>query len=85
MGVGMVEVHLWSGLRQVTGGEQVVELEAATVGEVLDGLVKVHPGLAPFIEAGVSVAVDGEIVASDRSAPVPEGAEVFLVQKLKGG
>ena len=81
----MVEVQLWSGLRRVTGGATVVEVEGGTVGAVLDALIAAHPGLAPFIEAGVSVSVDGEIINGDRSAEVPEGAEVFLMQRLKGG
>lgn len=81
----MVEVNLWSGLRHLTGGETVVEVEGATVGAVLDALVAAHPGLAPVIEAGVSVAVDGEIINGVRTAPVPDGAEVFLLQRLKGG
>ncbi|HCQ64146.1 MAG TPA: hypothetical protein DIU07_02750 [Rhodobacteraceae bacterium] len=81
----MIEVNLWSGLRHVTGGATVVEVEGATVGAVLDALVAAHPGLAPFIEAGVSVAVDGEIITGDRFAEVPDGAEVFLMQRLKGG
>ncbi|MCB1331326.1 MAG: MoaD/ThiS family protein [Maritimibacter sp.] len=81
----MVEVNLWSGLGRVTGGETVVEVEGETVGALLDALVAVHPGLAPFIEAGVSVAVDGEIITGDRLAEVPAGAEVFLMQRVKGG
>ena len=81
----MVEVHLWSGLRDVTGGATVVDVDGATVGAVLDALVAAYPGLAPFIEAGVSVAVDGEIINGDRSADVPDGAEIFLMQRLKGG
>jgi molybdopterin converting factor small subunit len=81
----MVKVQLWSGLRRVTGGATVVEVEGATVGAVLDALIAALPGLTPFIEAGVSVSVDGEIINGDRSAEVPEGAEVFLMQRLKGG
>lgn len=81
----MVEVNLWSGLRHLTGGQTVVEVEGATVGAVLDALVTAYPGLKPFIDAGVSVAVDGEIITGDRFAEVPEGAEVFLMQRLKGG
>lgn len=81
----MVEVNLWSGLRHLTGGQTVVEVEGATVGAVLDALVTAYPGLKPFIEAGVSVAVDGEIITGDRFAEVPDGAEVFLMQRLKGG
>lgn len=80
----MVEVNLWSGLRRITGGASVVEVEARTVGEALDGLVAAHPGLAPVIAAGVSVAIDGEIVNS-RHIAIPPGAEVYLMQRLKGG
>lgn len=80
----MVEVNLWSGLARLTGGETVVDVEAETVGQALDALVARHPGLAPVIEAGVSVAVDGEIVQGRHIAVAP-GAEVFLMQRLKGG
>lgn len=80
----MVEVHLWSGLGRLTDDETTVTIEAATVGEMLDALTDVHPGLAPVIEAGVSVAIDGEIV-NGRQVAIPSGAEVFLLQRLKGG
>ncbi|MFN4101360.1 MAG: MoaD/ThiS family protein [Pararhodobacter sp.] len=81
----MVEVNLWSGLRRFTEGADTVEVEAKTVGQMLDGLVAAHPGLAPVIEAGVSVAVDGEVVTAGRNTPVEPGSEVFLMQQIKGG
>lgn len=81
----MVEVNLWSGLKDLTGGKTVVEVEGATVGAILDALVAAHPGLAPVIEAGVSVAVDGEIITGNLFTEVPPGADVFLMQRLKGG
>lgn len=81
----MVEVNLWSGLKDLTGGKTVVEVEGATIGAILDALVEAHPGLAPVIEAGVSVAVDGEIVTGNLFTEVPPGADVFLMQRLKGG
>ncbi|SLN68372.1 ThiS family protein [Falsiruegeria litorea R37] len=81
----MVEVNLWSGLRSLTGGKQVVEVEASTVGEVLSGLVKAYPQLKVPIEAGVSVAVDGRIIASGLTEPVSPDSEVYLMQRLKGG
>ena len=80
----MVEVNLWSGLKRLTGGKQVVTVEATTVGEMLDALVAVHPGLGPFIEKGVSVAVDREMVPG-RHAPIKPGSEIYLIQQLKGG
>ncbi|MTH99031.1 MoaD/ThiS family protein [Roseibium sp. RKSG952] len=81
----MVEVHLWSGLRSLTGGKQVVEVEAATTGELLRALVRVYPQLQAPIDAGVSVAIDGRIIASGLSEPIPEGAEIYLMQRLRGG
>lgn len=41
----MIEVHLWSGLRRFTDGVEVVQVQANTVGQMLDGLVAAHPGL----------------------------------------
>ena len=81
----MVAVNLWSGLRAHTGGAQVVEVEAKNVGEVLRGLVEQHPELEHVIEAGVSVAVDGKVIASGLTEPVQPDSEVWLMQKLKGG
>ena len=80
----MVDVNLWSGLKRFTGGKQVVTVEAATVGEMLDALVAAYPGLGPFIAKGVSVAVDREMVPG-RHAPLSPGSEVYLIQQLKGG
>lgn len=81
---GMVSVHLWSGLTRFTDGERVIEVEARTAGGALDALVAAYPGLEPIIEAGVSVVIDGDMVP-DRHAPLEPGAEVFLMQQLKGG
>lgn len=80
----MVEVHLWSGLRRLTDGAEVVPVEASTVGEMLDALKTAHPGLGPVLEAGVSVVIDGEMV-NGRFAPVIKGQEIYLMQRLKGG
>lgn len=80
----MVEVNLWSGLRKLADGQTVVTVEAATVRQMLDALVRTHPGLGPVIGAGISISVDGEIV-TNLSAPLPHGAEVWLIQRIKGG
>ncbi len=81
----MVEVNLWSGLRSLTGGELAIAVDASTIGEMLDALVAAHPGLGPVIEAGVSVVVDGEIVAANRSVPLGPANEIYIVRKLRGG
>lgn len=81
----MAKVHLWASLRRFADGQEVVEVDAATVGQVLDALEKAHPGLGPAIKAGLSVAVDGEVIANNRASPVKPESEVFLLQRLKGG
>lgn len=81
----MAKVHLWASLRRFAEGQEVVEVEAATVGQMLDALEKAHPGLGPAIKAGLSVAVDGEVIANNRATPVKKDSEVFLLQRLKGG
>lgn len=81
----MVEVNLWSGLRKYAGGNDVVEVEGKNIGQLLNNLVKAYPDLEPFIEAGVSVAIDGRIIARDLTAEVTEDSEVYLLQQLKGG
>ncbi len=81
----MVEVHLWSALRRFADGRETVEVEASTVGQMLDALKRDYPGLAAPIDAGVSVSVDGRIIASDLTEPVAPESEVYLMQRLRGG
>lgn len=81
----MVEVNLWPGLRRFTDGAVKVEVEAKNVGEVLEGLAAIYPELEDIIEAGVSVAVDGKVIASGLMEEVRPDSEVFLIQQLKGG
>lgn len=81
----MVEVNLWSGLKRFTDGEDKIEIEGRTIGEILNNLVRDYPDLEPTVEAGVSVAVDGKIMARDLMTKVEPDSEVFLMQQLKGG
>ena len=80
----MVQINLWSGLRRLADGNQVVAVEARTLREMLDALLRQHPGLEPVIRAGVSISVDGVIVP-DLNAPVTETSEIYLLQRIKGG
>ena len=80
----MVEVRLWSGLRRLTDGSDVVTVEAETVGQMLAALVRQHPGLDPVIKAGVSVVINSDMAPGNHT-PIPPGAEVVLLQRIKGG
>jgi len=81
----VVEVNLWSGLRPFVDGKDRVEVEADTVGALLSRLKQDYPGLTPAIEAGVSVAVDGRIIAFSLTEPIRPDSEVYLMQRVKGG
>ena len=81
----MVKVHLWSGLRRFTGGQTVIEVEAKTVGAMLDAIIARHPQLAPVIEAGISVAIDGDIIPPLRQRQIGPENEIYLLQQMRGG
>ena len=80
-----VKVHLWSGLRSFTDGQDVVEVDARNIGEMLAALEVKYPGLAPVIEAGVSVSIDGRIIAFGLREAVSPDNEIYLMQRIKGG
>ena len=77
-------------LRLFPGAEGRVELEAATVSEVMDGLDERYPGMrarlsdeTPAIRRHISVFLDGNRVGLD--ATVPPGAELFVITAISGG
>ena len=81
----MAKVHLWSGLRRFAGGQEVIDIPAQNLGGVFRGLIADYPGLEPFIEDGVSVAIDGDILPPDPSLSVGLDTEIHLLQQMKGG
>ena len=82
----MVVVNLWSGLRRLADGQTAVTVEATTLRQMFVGLAAAYPGLEPVLRggAGVSVSVNG-VLESNLSAPLPPDAEIYLIQRIKGG
>ncbi len=87
-------VRIPTPLRTATGGNATVDVEGATVGEVLTNLDAAHPGLGERIlgEDGsirrfVNVFVDDEDVrfASGLDTPVRDGATVSIIPAVAGG
>ncbi len=67
-----VEVQVWGTLRDALDGQERVTVRARTIRELLDGLAEEYPALAPQLETGVSVSIDGAIyngVQADRAGP----------------
>ena len=80
-----VNVYLWTSLRKFTNDEDRLSIEAKNIGELVGILEKDFPGLKPFIDSGISFAVNGELSNPNSNEPLPDGAEIYLMQKLKGG
>lgn len=81
----MVQVTLWGSLRDLAGGQEVVEVEAASFKQLLDALGAAYPALQPQIERGVSVAIDGLVYRNSWFAEIRPDSEVVLMPYMKGG
>ena len=81
----MVQVRIWGSLAAMTDDQTEVEIEAATLRELLDGLGEKYPGLRPQLKRGVSVAIDGRVYNDSWFTPIEPDSEVVLLARLKGG
>ena len=81
----MAKVVVWGSLKPYTGGKAELEIEAATVRELLDRLGETYPGLKPQLARGVSVAIDGVIFRDGWHEPLRKDSEVFLLPRRVGG
>jgi len=83
----MVKVHLWAGLRALTGGQDVVEVEAGNVTGLYRALARAYPALTDIIDdgRGVSISIDGMLIPDAGYEKVSENNEIYLLQRAKGG
>jgi sulfur-carrier protein len=80
-----VRVRYFAGASAAAGtpGERVRLAAGATVAELLDQVAQQRPGLPPVLRVA-SVLVD-EVVVTDRSAVLPDGALVDVLPPFAGG
>ena len=87
----MPTVYIPTLLQAVTGGKSAVEVDGATVRQVIDNLENVHPGIRERLtdqgklRPNISVAVDGEVTPMGLLEPVGPTSEVHFVAAIKGG
>ncbi len=81
----MARVVLSGNLRKFTGGETEVEVEAGNVRQQFRALGPPYPDLKPHLEAGLAVAIDGQIYQDAWLEPIPPDAEVHLLPQIAGG
>lgn len=81
----MARVVIFGSLRAFTDGLGEVEIEAATTRELLGKLAERFPALAETIEAGVSLAIDGEVFKEAWFTPISADSEVVVMPLMVGG
>lgn len=81
----MAQVHLWGELRRACGGTETVEVDAANVSQVIAALEARFPSLRDIGLAGMTVAIDGELMSNAEFEPVGPESEVHFLQPTSGG
>ena len=81
----MARVVLSGTLKQLAGGTAEIEIQAHDVRQLLRALGERYPELAPHLESGYAIAIDGEIFQDAWFAPIRPDSEVHLVPAIRGG
>jgi molybdopterin converting factor small subunit len=80
-----VTVGLFGALRSHAGGASEVEVEAGTIAQLLTALAERYPGMAPQLDRGVSVSIDGRIYTESLVERISPDSEVMLLPRIAGG
>ena len=81
----MAHIVLIGNLRQFTGGVTEFELDVDSVQQLFRKLGQKFPELAPHLEHGLAVAIDGQIYQDAILIPIPPAAEVHILPAIAGG
>ena len=81
----MVNVSFISSFRPALGGADALEIEAATLRELMRILVAKYPSMQSHIDKGIVLAIDGEIYRDNWDVEIEDGSEVYLMPRIQGG
>ena len=81
----MLDVQVSGTIRDAVGGAASIQVEAATIRELMQRLVDRYPAMQDKIDEGVAVSINGDIFRDRWAEVIPEGAEVFLMPRIAGG
>lgn len=87
----MATVFIPSLMQNLSEGHTQVEIEGATVRQLIDNLDKAYPGFKERLTDGgrvkpnISVAIDGEVTSLGMLEKVGEKSEVHFLPALGGG
>jgi sulfur-carrier protein len=81
----MAHVTLIGNLRQFTGGVATLDVEAASVRQLFARLGEKFPELAPHLEKGSAVAIDGQIYQDALFQEIGANSDVHILPQIAGG
>ena len=87
----MATVFIPSLMQSLTAGEHQVQVEGATVRQIVENLDSAFPGMKERLVEGnrikpnISVAIDGEITPLGMLEKVGENSEVHFLPAIAGG
>jgi sulfur-carrier protein len=81
----MAQVTLIGNLRQFTGGETQLSVDAKNVRQLFAKLGALHPALAPHLEQGLAVAIDGQIYQDALFQEIGPDSDVHILPQIAGG
>ncbi len=81
----MARVVLTGNLRRFVDDDVPLDVEGADIRQILLGLGKRFPELAPHLDEGIAVAVDGTIYQDTWFESVGPDSEVHIMPAIGGG
>ncbi|MCA9044709.1 MAG: MoaD/ThiS family protein [Planctomycetaceae bacterium] len=87
----MVSVFIPPVLRTLSGGVRHVEIDAATVRDVVESLETQFPGMkqrlceGDMLRPGINVAIGSRICGRALHEPIPDESEVHFLPAVAGG
>lgn len=80
-----VTVELFGALTAHTGGERSVTVEAKDLRGLYSALAEKYPGMAPQLDRGVSVSIDGRVYTESLFEKIGPENEIVLLPRIAGG
>jgi len=81
----MARVVFTGNFRHLVGDDSEADIPDSNVRDLLNRLGERYPALAPHLDDGIAVAIDGEIHQDALFSPVGPDSEVYLMPKIAGG
>ena len=81
----MAHVTLIGNLRQLTGGVVELDVDAGNVRQLFARLSEIYPALAPHLQQGLAVAIDGQIYQDALLQEIGADSDVHILPQIAGG